>query len=435
MILIIVLTLVLFGSTFETPINREEALAQDLNFYKEGKILTTEKFINAEFLVPFPRYNFTIRHQVETLLLELSTKWVTKSLSRNTTSSTTYRNQTDVFNVDWLHAKIINDTNEAEIEVSKLRNETEKLLTRVEEDPRNRQKRAAPLAIAAAVAGIGNFGQGIAMSSGGCGGITGIFGSCQRTSQISENIDRLANSFNSLNDYVMEIGAQTDEKFFLVADELAKVYKVQNEKQENQNRNWKLVEEQFAIVDDNLNGIATCMEIHATQQQLNFNFDTAALLLLTLYADIKSYRAALYSFRINVISAIPTLLDKRLPISLVPRKSLIKILDAVNDSQKNAPDRLTLAIPMTDILSYYDAKLVQEISTVEDGLLLTLAIPLASSQTAFEVYRANVIPMPQKDPVDALQWVIEGEYIAISEGQMESTILTRFQYDNCLGSP
>ena len=52
-----------------------------------------------------------------------------------------------------------------------------------------------------------------------------IFGSCQRTYQNSENIDRVANSFNSLNDYVMEISAQSDEEFFLDADELAKVYK------------------------------------------------------------------------------------------------------------------------------------------------------------------------------------------------------------------
>ena len=66
--------------------------------------------------------------------------------------------------------------------------------------------------------------------------------------------------------------------------------------QENQNRSWKLVEEQFAIVDLNLNAIETCMEIQAMQQQPNFIFDTAALLLLTLYADNKSYRAALYSF-------------------------------------------------------------------------------------------------------------------------------------------
>ena len=233
----------------------------------------------------------------------------------------------------------------------------------------------------------------------------------------------------------MEIVARTDQKFFLVADELAKVYKVQNQTQENQNRNWKLVEEKFAIEYHNLNAKATCMDNQAIQQQLNFNFDRAASLLLTLYVDIKSYRAALYSFRINVINAIPTLLDKRLPISLVPRKSLVKILDAVHDSQKNAPGRLTLTIAMTEILSYYDAKLVQEISTVEDGLLLTLAIPQASSKTVFKVYRANVIPMPQKDSVDALQWVFEGEYLAISEGQMETTVLTTSQYDNCLGSP
>ena len=175
MLLTIVLHLVLFGPTFETPINPEAALTQGIIFHKEGKILITEKFINAEFLVPFPRYNFTIRQQVETLLNELSKKWITQSEFCNMTYSTTYRNQTQAFNVDWLYMKILNETIKAEIEVLKLRNETEKLLTRVEENSSNRQKRAAPLAIAAAVAGIGLFGPGIAMSSGGCGGITGIF--------------------------------------------------------------------------------------------------------------------------------------------------------------------------------------------------------------------------------------------------------------------
>ena len=182
MLLTIVLNLVLFGPNFETPINTEEALAKGIIFHKEGKILSTEKFINAEFLVPFPRYNFTILWQVETLLFDLSKKWITQSEFCNMTYSTTYRNQTDAFNVDWIYSKILNETIEAELDVSKLRNETEKLLTRVEEDPRKRQKRVAPLAIAAAVAGIGLFGPGIAMSSGGCGGITGIFDSCQRTS-------------------------------------------------------------------------------------------------------------------------------------------------------------------------------------------------------------------------------------------------------------
>ena len=90
--------------------------------------------------------------------------------------------------------------------------------------------------------------------------------------------------------------------------------------------------------------------------------------------------------------AIPTLLDKRLPVSLLPHKPLLKILDAV--------------LYFVQVIS---TVFVQEFSTVEDGLLLTLAIPLASSQTVFEFYRANVILMPQNDSVDALQWVIEGE--------------------------
>ena len=137
MLLTIVFNLVLFGPTFETPINTEAAVAQGIIFHKDGKILITEKFINVEFLVPFPRYNFTKRQQVETLLNELSQKWITKSEFCNMTSSTTYRNQTQAFNVDWLYTQILNETIEAEIEVLKLRNETEKLLTRVEEDPHN----------------------------------------------------------------------------------------------------------------------------------------------------------------------------------------------------------------------------------------------------------------------------------------------------------
>ena len=117
MLLTIVLNLLLFGPTFETPINTEAALDKGIIFHKEGKILITEKFINVEFLVPFPRYNFTIRQQVETLLSELSKKWITQSEFCNLTHSTTYRNQTDSFNVDWLYAKILNETIEAESEV------------------------------------------------------------------------------------------------------------------------------------------------------------------------------------------------------------------------------------------------------------------------------------------------------------------------------
>ena len=125
----------LFGASFETPINTEEGLTQAIIFHKDGKILITDKFINVEFLILFPRYNFTVRQQVETLLTGLTTKWVKPSAFRKSMFATTYINKTDVFNVDCLYAKILIETEEAETEVHKLRNETKKLLTRGEEDP------------------------------------------------------------------------------------------------------------------------------------------------------------------------------------------------------------------------------------------------------------------------------------------------------------
>ena len=85
-------------------------------------------------------------------------------------------------------------------------------------------------------------------------------------------------------------------------------------------------------------------------------------------------------------------------------------------------------------MSYYDAKLLYEIASVEQGLLLTLSTPLASRQSSFRLYGAHVIPMPQHDPKEALQWIIECPYLAISQDSMETATLTQQQLDNCLGS-
>ena len=62
------------------------------------------------------------------------------------------------------------------------------------------------------------------------------------------------------------------------------------------------------------------------------------------------------------------LLNRRIPISLNPRDSLIAILESVHRSQRLAGDRLTLAIPMTDLLSDYDAQLVREVATLDKGI-------------------------------------------------------------------
>ena len=93
---------------------------------------------------------------------------------------------------------------------------------------------------------------------------------------------------------------------------------------------------------------------------------------------------------------------------------------------------MSLAIPPTD-LSYYDAKLLRDVVTLDEGLVLTLAFPLASRQTV-STYQAQIIPMPQPEPRMAIRWVIEAPYLPISEDQMESVTLSKDQFEAFLGS-
>ena len=154
-----------------------------------------------------------------------------------------------------------------------------------------------------------------------------------------------------------------------------------------------------------------------------------------IHASVKSYRAALFAFRMNILNSIPVILRGHLPMSLVPTESLLAILRSVAIQQTTAEDRLSLAIPMSDLLLYFDSKLLADAITVTDGLLMTLNIPLASKQTVFTVYEAKLIPMPYPDdPQSALTWNIEAPYLTLSEDHMESSVLSAEQFEHFLGS-
>ena len=154
-----------------------------------------------------------------------------------------------------------------------------------------------------------------------------------------------------------------------------------------------------------------------------------------IHASVKSYRSALFSFRMNILNSIPILLKGHLPMLLIPMESLLAIMDSVSLWQSKAEDRLTLAIPVSDLLSYYDSRLLADAVTVSEGLLLTLNIPLASQQTVFTLFEAKLIPMPfPDDPQTSLTWNIEARYLALSENKLESSVLSEEQFEHCLGS-
>ena len=188
--------------------------------------------------------------------------------------------------------------------------------------------------------------------------------------------------------HFVTIFSDTDEKSFLVMNDLLVLNAIQAEMASTQNRTWANVQERFDVFEQNFHIHRDCIQMLFSNQQLNFNFDALCSLLAMIHASIKSYPSALFAYRMNLLNAIPVLLRSHLPMSLTPMDSLIVILESVA-IQSKAADRLSLAIPLTDVLSYYDSRLLADAITVPEGFLLTLNIPLASHQTGFTIFRQN----------------------------------------------
>ena len=121
-------------------------------------------------------------------------------------------------------------------------------------------------------------------------------------------------------------------------------------------------------------------------------------------------------------------------MTLVPRESLLADIDDVYSSQKNENHHLTSASPPSVVQAYYDAILLHDFTNIDEQLLMSMSIPYASNQTAFQINRAQVIPMQQSDSTEALRWVTEGPYLAILEDSMKNTVMTEERYSECLGT-
>ena len=148
--------------------NREnaESLSKGVIFHKKSKILLSEKFIPVEFLIPFPKYNFTMKAELRKLLRDLKNMWQQPTYNCPLNLSSNFQSNTTDFNVDWILRKIENE-NEVAIartEVSYLHNETQHFLESLINTVPNRKKRAAPVVLAG-LAAIGLFGGGIAFGS------------------------------------------------------------------------------------------------------------------------------------------------------------------------------------------------------------------------------------------------------------------------------
>ena len=92
---------------------------------------------------------------------------------------------------------------------------------------------------------------------------------------------------------------------------------------------------------------------------------------------------------------------------LVPTISLIVMLEIVAIQQRKAENRVSVAIPVTDLISFCDSLLLDDGIAIAQEYLLTHGKQLASRQTNLPRYEAKVITMPYPDSShSALEWIL-----------------------------
>ena len=99
-------------------------LENGIIFNHVTKILLAEKFINVDFLIPFPKFELDLCAEIGDYIEKLGKLWASPSWQCHLDYSTNFQKNDSTFDVDWLLHQVENEVTLAEQELAALRSYT-----------------------------------------------------------------------------------------------------------------------------------------------------------------------------------------------------------------------------------------------------------------------------------------------------------------------
>ena len=329
-------------------------------------------------------------------------------------------------NFDYLSGFVDKQLQLARQDLQDLRTDISETLMRNDSHERNR--RGVPLIAFGALTAF-TAGAGIECSIGS------IFGACCGSTKNRDDIDFALQKLEENENLWIEVQSKLNDKFYIVASQLKDVKQTQKQIIQTQKQQASTLNKAIDVINSNSRKLMACTQyFYARDKKLKLQTNLASS-LLALNKEIKSYRIATYSYKLTILNSIMTMVNKFIPMALVPKQISDKILQSLATQQTKEDDRLTLAIPPSQILTYYETKLLTNVVVEDYGMIFCLAVPFASGPTALNLYRAITIPMPTNDTDGyASQYETEADYIAIAESTRRIALLSQPEIDSCIGS-
>ena len=187
-------------------------LTDGIIFNHVTKSLLPKNFINADFLVRFPKCEMNVSAEFGAFINKLAPLWDSSSWQSHPGYSTKSRRIYSTFDRDWPPHQNENEFTLAEKDLEAFCIHTSSFLNTHDAaaQARNRKPRAAPLAMMA-LASVGLFGSGIALVTGKCG-LRGILGSYHdHSEQDAAKIEKLAKFTESLTQDVFKLRNEVND--------------------------------------------------------------------------------------------------------------------------------------------------------------------------------------------------------------------------------
>ena len=135
----------------------------------------------------------------------------------------------------------------------------------------------------------------------------------------------------------MEVKSDMENKFFIFASQLKDI-KSTEKQTKTQKKHAKAEDDAFKVIQSNSRNLMACTQnFYSCDQKLKLQINLAST-LLAVNGEIKGYRIATYAYRLTILDSVMTMIDKVVPMTLVPKGVLSKTLESVATHQTKIND-------------------------------------------------------------------------------------------------
>ena len=188
-----------------------------------------------------------------------------------------------------------------------------------------------------------------------------------------------------------------ERKFYIIDHELKDLRASQNNIIQVQQANAATLQTQFAVLEESINYMRNCDQFLFIRKETNYQANLLNSELSVIYTNLRTYPASLHSFRITLLCSSSMMADGFLPLALIPRQILQDVLHQVLLQATPTHHQSSFSIPIENLMSYYETKLVSHVVSTNFGLLFALLILFSLESTVLDVFHAIPIPMPPDD--------------------------------------